>query len=92
MPGRRTLASTGALEVLSRTSLSSKQSLVLVRMGRRLLLLGVTGDEMITLCVVEDPDQVATMVGEVASGRFIAFRFHKIEHGGSAVMEKVDLL
>ena len=69
MPGRRMLASSGAIEVLSRTSLSGKQSLVLVRMGRRLLLLGVTGDEMNTLCVVEDPDQVATLVGEAAGGQ-----------------------
>ncbi len=69
MRGRRVLAGSGAIEVLSRTALSSKQSLVLVRMGRRLLLLGVTGDEMNTLCVVEDPDQVAMLVGEAASGR-----------------------
>lgn len=65
--GRRGLASSGVIEVLSRTSLSGKQSLILVRMGRRLLLLGVTGDEMHTLCAVEEPDQVAMLVGEAAS-------------------------
>lgn len=69
LPGRNSLISQGAIEVLSRTALSSKQSLVLVRMGRRLLLLGVTNDDINTLCVVEDPDQVAMLVGEVASGR-----------------------
>ncbi|NLE60068.1 MAG: flagellar biosynthetic protein FliO [Planctomycetes bacterium] len=69
LPNRRSLTSQGVIEVLSRTALSSKQSLVLVRMGRRLLLLGVTNDEMNTLCVVEDPDQVAMLVGEVASSR-----------------------
>jgi flagellar biosynthetic protein FliO len=69
LPGRRVFAGSGVMEVLSRTPLSNKQSLVLVRMGRRLLLLGVTGDEMHTLCLVEDPDQVAMLVGEAASGR-----------------------
>lgn len=67
LPRRQAWTGSGVIEVLSRTSLSSKQSLILVRMGRRLLLLGVTGDEMNTLCVVEDPDQVAMLVGESAS-------------------------
>ncbi|HPD29534.1 MAG TPA: flagellar biosynthetic protein FliO [Phycisphaerae bacterium] len=69
LPGRNSLTGQGAIEVLSRIPLSSKQSLVLVRMGRRLLLLGVTNDDINTLCAVEDPDQVAMLVGEVASGR-----------------------
>ncbi|MGQ9649211.1 MAG: flagellar biosynthetic protein FliO [Phycisphaerae bacterium] len=69
LSGRNSLISQGAVEVLSRTALSSKQSLVLVRMGRRLLLLGVTNEDINALCVVEDPDQVAMLVGEVASGR-----------------------
>ncbi len=69
LSGRRVLTSSSVIEVLSRTALSSKQSLVLVRMGRRLLLLGVTNDEMHTLCLVDDPDQVAMLVGEVAGER-----------------------
>jgi flagellar biosynthetic protein FliO len=69
LPNRRVFAGSGAIEVLSRTALSNKQSLVLVRMGRRLLLLGVTNEDMNTLCLVEDPDQVAMLVGEAAGER-----------------------
>lgn len=67
MPARRLLGASDLLEVVSRMSLSSKQSLVLVRMGQRILLLGVTGDQINTLCLVEDPDQVAMIVGRAAT-------------------------
>lgn len=69
LPARTLLGAGGAMHVLARTPLSSKQQLVLVQLGRRLLLLGVTPERISTLSVVEDPDQVALLLGEVASGR-----------------------
>jgi flagellar biosynthetic protein FliO len=93
LPGRRLLTGQGAIEVLSRVALSSKQSLVLVRMGRRLLLLGVTNDDMNTLCVVEDPDQVAMLVGEAASRRpgSITDQFARVFSEESQAYEKDDV-
>lgn len=67
LPGRRLLAGGGAIEVLARSVISSKQSMVLVRLGRRLLLVGVSPEQLNTLCIVEDPEQVAGLLGEVAS-------------------------
>jgi len=67
MPARRLLTGAGVLDIVARTPLSGKQSLVLVKMGRRLILLGVSPDRVSALDVVDDPDQVATLIGEVAS-------------------------
>ncbi|MHC4445594.1 MAG: flagellar biosynthetic protein FliO [Planctomycetota bacterium] len=69
MPGQKLLSASGALQVITRTPLTSKQSLVLVKMGRQLLLLGVSADRITTLSVVDDPEQVAGIVGRAASGQ-----------------------
>ncbi len=68
MPVRRMLAGGGVLVVLARLPISAKQSLMLVKMGRQLVLLGVTPDRISSLSVVTDPEQVTSMVGDVASG------------------------
>lgn len=69
MPARRMLGGGGVLLVLARLPLSAKQSLMLVKMGRQLILLGVSPDRIHALNVVTDPDQVAAMIGEVASNK-----------------------
>jgi flagellar biosynthetic protein FliO len=69
LPARVTLGSGGAMEVLARLPVGAKQQLVLVRLGRRVLLLGVSPERMTMLCEVDDADQAATLLGEVASVR-----------------------
>lgn len=69
MPARRMLGGGGVLSVLARLPVSTKQSLILVKMGRQLVLLGVSPDNISSLSVVSDPEQVAAMVGEVASSK-----------------------
>ncbi|UCD28310.1 MAG: flagellar biosynthetic protein FliO [Planctomycetota bacterium] len=69
MPARRLFAGSGALNVVARTPLTAKQTLVLVKMGRKLLLLGISPDRVTTLSVVDDPDEVAMLLGQVASDR-----------------------
>ncbi|MCP4593134.1 MAG: FliO/MopB family protein [bacterium] len=51
----------GALKVTQRIPLSSKQSLALVQLGQRLVLVGVTPDRISTLSVVDDPEECARM-------------------------------
>lgn len=68
-PARRMLGGGGAVEVVARTAISSKQTLVLVKMGPKLILVGVSPERMSTLSVVDDPEQVALLMGEVASAR-----------------------
>jgi flagellar biogenesis protein FliO len=53
----------GAIEVLGRNHLSPKQSLTLVRVGRRVVLVGVAPERLSPLCVIDDPQEVAELVG-----------------------------
>jgi flagellar biosynthetic protein FliO len=67
LPARRLVTGSGVLEVVARLPLSPKQSLVLVKMGRQMVLVGVTPERVNTVCLVDDPEQVAELVGRVAS-------------------------
>ena len=68
MPAKTLLTGAGALEIVARLSLSPKQTLILVKMGRRLVLLGTTSDGITPLSEVTDSDQVAFLLGQAASG------------------------
>lgn len=57
----------GLIEVISRTSLSARQSLCLVRVGPRLVLVGVSGDRLSALDVIDDADLTARLAGEQLS-------------------------
>jgi flagellar biogenesis protein FliO len=57
----------GAVEVLSRTSLQPRHHLLLVRLGRRLLLVGAGPAGFSTLAEVNDPEEVAEL-SEAAMG------------------------
>jgi flagellar biogenesis protein FliO len=67
MPGKTLLTGAGVLDVVARLSLSPKQTVVLVKMGKRLVLLGTSGDRITPLSEVTDPEQVAILLGEAAS-------------------------
>ncbi|QDV89173.1 Flagellar biosynthesis protein, FliO [Phycisphaerae bacterium RAS2] len=64
----------GAITVLSRCALSPKQSLCLVRLGRRVVLLGLTADRINTLAEITDPDEAAMLTAAASSGRAQSFR------------------
>ncbi|TWT44301.1 Flagellar biosynthesis protein, FliO [Phycisphaerae bacterium RAS1] len=53
------------IEIVSRYTLSRKQTLCLVRVGPRLVLLAV-GEQVRTLDVISDPDLASTLLGQVA--------------------------
>lgn len=59
----------GLIEVISKTSLSARQTLCLVRIGPRLVLIGQTHDSLRALDVIDDPDLVAQLAGEAARKR-----------------------
>jgi len=56
---------TRAVQVLSRSPLSPKQQLVLLRVGRRLLVVADGAGQMNTLSEITDPDEVAALVGQL---------------------------
>lgn len=68
----------GLVEVVGRTHLSAKQSLNLVRVGRRLVLVGATPEGMRALCEIDDPREVMEILARVpgssasSSGQFEA--------------------
>jgi len=68
-PARRMLTGAGVVDIVARTFVSPKQSLVLVKMGQRLVLLGVCPDRISALAHVDDPDEAALLLGQAASRR-----------------------
>ncbi len=59
----------GALEVLARSSLSPRHAICLVRVGPRLVLIGVSPDRLTALDVLADADIAARVGGEAARTR-----------------------
>jgi flagellar biogenesis protein FliO len=60
-PGR----STRAVQVLSRSPVTPRQQLVVLRVGRRLLVVADGGAQMSTLTEITDPDEVASLIGQL---------------------------
>ncbi len=54
------------VDIIARTSIGSRQSLCLVRLADRLLLVGLSPNHMAALDVIDDPEAVARLMGEVA--------------------------
>lgn len=67
--GGATAAGNPVIEVLARTALSPRQNLCLVRLGRRVVLLGVGGDQARTLVEINDPVEAAELIGAAAQAR-----------------------
>lgn len=82
----------GLIEVISRTSLSPRQALCLVRVGPRLVLVGVSGDRLTRLDGIDDPDLTARLVGESqrARGDSHAARFQNVLEHEAALYEVDD--
>ncbi len=58
----------GAIEILGRTIVNSRQSLCLVKMGRRLVLVGLSPNHMASIETIDDQDEVARLLGELETG------------------------
>jgi flagellar biogenesis protein FliO len=63
------LGTTGAINVLARHYLSSKQSLCLVRLGRRAVLLGITPEHISAVADLGDSDESAAFIAGIERGR-----------------------
>ncbi len=91
-----------AIKVLSRQYLSSKQCLCLVRLGGRLVLLGVTPDRISAVAHIDDPEEVAGIMGDVSragggtfSAALAAFAGRRTgvdADGGGNAAESADLI
>lgn len=62
------LGADGPIRILARHYLSNKQSLCLVRIGQRLVLIGVTPEHISAVAEVSDPDEAALLTGQAQRG------------------------
>jgi flagellar biogenesis protein FliO len=78
------------IEVLGRAYLSPKQALCLVRVGRRIHLLGVSAERIVGLGQVEDPGEVAELLCSSAAGRpdSVSRQFEQLLQGRVADLEE----
>src|SRR5688572_17382886 len=59
--------SSQAVRVLSRSVLAPKQQVLLLQVGRRVIVVGDTGAQMSPLAQIDDPDEIAALVGQIES-------------------------
>lgn len=57
-----------AIRVLSRTTITPRQQLMLLQVGRRLVLVSSSGTAMSTLCEITDAQEVAELTAQLRSG------------------------
>lgn len=68
MSGPKGLGGDGPIKVLARCFLSNRQSLCLVRVGRRIVLVGVTPERIAAVSEITDPEEVAHFVAAAGRG------------------------
>jgi|GEM_PF-3217431 len=61
--GTRRLGGTGGIEILSRNPVGPRQSLCLIKLGSRLLMVGLSPNHMASLCTIDDPDEISGIMG-----------------------------
>ena len=54
-----------AVKVLGRTSLAPRQQVLLLQVGRRVVVVGESNGQLSTLAQLDDPDEVASLVGQL---------------------------
>ena len=65
VPTGRRMSNQGGLEIVARNAINPKQSLCLVKMGPRLLLVGLSPNHIASLDVIDDPDDIAQMMANI---------------------------
>ena len=90
---RRQLQSVGPMQVLARVAVSQRQQLVLVRLGRRLVLLGSGPAGLAALTEVTDSEEIADLeraASESHGGAFASLLKRKIARRGSEADDRCE--
>lgn len=66
-PAARALAQAGCMQVLVRTSITPKQSLCLIKLGNRLLLLGISPNHIASVATIDNPEEITHLLGLIES-------------------------
>ena len=89
MPRGMRASGGSAINILARQHLSSKQSLCLVQVGRRVVLVGVTGEQMSALSEITDREELADLTVKLARSAPSSFSA-TLEKLGGAEDDAVD--
>jgi flagellar biogenesis protein FliO len=79
LPGAAAARSTRAMQIISRCTISSRQQLLLIQVGKRLVVAGDSGTQLNPLCEITDSAEVEGLVAQIreeaaaAAGRFETF-------------------
>jgi len=70
------------VEILARSSMNPKQSLCLVQLGNRLVLLGQSPSNISSLQTIDDPDEIAQILGQLEQKKTLSITntFGKLFH------------
>ncbi len=69
VPSARGVFGGGPLKIVTKMHVSAKQSIVLVKMGRRFVLVGVTPNSMTPLSEITDPEEAKRLTEDLAAGQ-----------------------
>jgi len=68
-PGMKMFSSLPMVQILGRTYLSPKQTMAMIKVDRRLVLLGVTEHSMTNLLTISDPEEVSRLMTQIDQHR-----------------------
>ena len=82
------------LEIVARTAINTKQSVCLIELGPRLLVVGVSPGHIAALDKIDDPDQIARITGRAATAQpgSISKDFANVFQGESDQYDKPENL
>jgi len=77
------------MEIIARNNINPKQSLCLVKLGGRLILLGLSPNHMALLHTIDDPEEVAQLIGRLQENKpgSITNSFGKLFHRESDIYQ-----
>ena len=88
------------MEILSKNSINARQSVCMMKVGSRVLVLGVSPNHMAALDVIDDPDEVAMITGDIETslprsisrsfGKFFQKESQQFEQERSDKLEGAD--
>ena len=71
--------------------ISPRQQMMVVRFGRRILLVGSSGGEMTPLCQIDQPDEVAEVLAQVSAGKSDAASFRAAFSGAEKSYKETEV-
>lgn len=80
------------VEILARSNMNPKQSLCLVQLGNRLVLLGQSPNHISSLQTIDDPDEMAQILGQLEQKKTLSITntFGKLFHREKDLYEKEE--